>query len=420
MNLTNFMRLELINTGTELLLGSTVNTHLSWLGQELLPLGLRIGRQVCIPDGDVIREALRETAGRADVVLVTGGLGPTSDDITREVTAEWLGLPLEEDAGVKAWITAYMAERGRPLSEAARRQAMVPRGAEVLANAAGTAPGLYVPPFPVPGTEMMSPHLFLLPGPPRELKPMVRDQVLPRLAAMVGPALGMRNFHLAGLGETQVAEAVEGVLTGMGIPEIGYCARAGEVIVRVFGTPEQLAAAEMLMAGTFPAQFFSSKDEELEQVVVGLLAKLGLWVSVAESCTGGLVAHRLTNVPGASAVVDRTFVTYANRAKSEVLGVPAELIAAHGAVSRETAAAMAAGCLAASGADHALALTGIAGPGGGTEAKPAGTVFVALASKGGGEPVVTQHLFRVERATFKQLASQAALDLLRRRLIRMI
>jgi nicotinamide-nucleotide amidase len=414
------MRLELINTGTELLLGSTVNTHLSWLGQEMLPLGLRIGRQVCIPDGDVIREALRETAGRADVVLVTGGLGPTSDDITREVTAEWLGLPLEEDAGVKAWITAYMAERGRPLSEAAKRQAMVPRGAEVLANPAGTAPGLYVPPMAVPGTGMKSPHLFLLPGPPRELKPMVRDQVLPRLAAMVGPALGMRNFHLAGLGETQVAEAVEGVLTGMGIPEIGYCARAGEVIVRVFGTPEQLAAAEMLMAGTFPAQFFSSKDEELEQVVVGLLAKLGQWVSVAESCTGGLVAHRLTNVPGASAVVDRTFVTYANRAKSEVLGVPEELIAAYGAVSRETAAAMAVGCLAASGADHALALTGIAGPGGGTEAKPVGTVFVALASKGGGEPVVGQHLFRVERETFKRMASQAALDLLRRRLIRMI
>lgn len=414
------MRLELINTGTELLLGSTVNTHLSWLGQELLPLGLRIGRQVCIPDGDVIREALRETAGRADVVLVTGGLGPTSDDITREVTAEWLGLPLEEDAGVKAWITAYMAERGRPLSEAARRQAMVPRGAEVLANPAGTAPGLYVPPMAVPGTGMKSPHLFLLPGPPRELKPMVRDQVLPRLAAMVGPALGMRNFHLAGLGETQVAEAVEETLTSMGIPEIGYCARAGEVIVRVFGTPEQLAAAETLMAGTFPAQFFSSKDEELEQVVVGLLAKLGQWVSVSESCTGGLVAHRLTNVPGASAVVDRTFVTYANRAKSEVLGVPAELIAAYGAVSRETAAAMAIGCLAASGADHALALTGIAGPGGGTEAKPVGTVFVALASKGGGEPVVGQHLFRVERETFKRMASQAALDLLRRRLIRMI
>jgi nicotinamide-nucleotide amidase len=414
------MRLELINTGTELLLGSTVNTHLSWLGQELLPLGLRIGRQVCIPDGDVIREALRETAGRADVVLVTGGLGPTSDDITREVTAEWLGLPLEEDAGVKAWITAYMAELGRPLSEAARRQVMVPRGAEVLANPAGTAPGLYVPPMAVPGTGMKSPHLFLLPGPPRELKPMVRDQVLPRLAAMVGPALGMRNFHLAGLGETQVAEAVEETLTGMGIPEIGYCARAGEVIVRVFGTPEQLAAAETLMAGTFPAQFFSSKDEELEQVVVGLLAKLGQWVSVAESCTGGLVAHRLTNVPGASAVVDRTFVTYANRAKSEVLGVPEELIAAYGAVSRETAAAMAAGCLAASGADHALALPGIAGPGGGTEAKPVGTVFVALASKGGGEPVVVQHLFRVERETFKRMASQAALDLLRRRLIRMI
>ena len=414
------MRIELINTGTELLLGSTVNTHLSWLGQQLLALGLRIGRQTAIPDGDVIREALAETVGRADAVIVTGGLGPTSDDITREIAADWLGIPLECDEAVTAHIAAYMAERGRPLNEPSRRQAMVPRGAEVLANPQGTAPGLYLPPLPVPGRGQSSPHLFLLPGPPRELMPMVRDHLLPRLAAMAPPAPAMRNFHLSGLGETQVAEALEAELTALGIPEIGYCARPGEVVLRVCGSPAQLAAAETMVAATFPQHFFSSSDETMEETVVGLLAKLGQCVALAESCTGGFVAHRITSVPGASRVLGRGYVTYANEAKSEMLGVPPETIATHGAVSAETAAAMATGCLTASRADHALSLTGIAGPDGGSAEKPVGTVFIGLASRGAAEPLVQRFQYRVDRTTFKQMASQAALDLLRRRLIRMI
>ena len=414
------MRLELINTGTELLLGSTLNTHLAWLGRELLALGLRIDRQIAIPDGAVIRDALAESAGRADVVIVTGGLGPTSDDITRELTAAWLGLPLESDPDVSAWITAWLAERGRPFTEAAARQSMVPRGASVLPNPQGTAPGLYVPPLPLPDApDRRSPHLFLLPGPPRELHPMVRDHVLPRLAALAPPAPAMRDLHLNGIGETQVAEALEADLLALGLPEIGYCARAGEVVLRVFGSPAQLAAAETMVAAAFPQHYFS-RGESMEEVVVDLLSRLGQWVSVAESCTGGLVAHRLTNVPGASAVLDRSFVTYANAAKSEVLGVPPDLIAAHGAVSQEVAAAMAAGCLAAARSHHALALTGIAGPSGGSPEKPVGTVWVALASRDAGPPVTQRHTFRTDRATFKQLASQAALDLLRRRLIRMI
>lgn len=414
------MRLELINTGTELLLGSTINTHLSWLGENLFPLGLRISRQLAIPDGAVIMEALRETVGRADIVIVTGGLGPTSDDITRELAAELLGLPLHENAQVLAHIQAYLAERKREMNPQTHRQVMVPEGAVVLHNQFGTAPGLYFSPRPVAGA--MSAHIILLPGPPRELKPMFREQVVPILQRITGSttARQLGNFKLSGLGETQVSTTVEDPLLSLGDIELGYCARPGEVIVRVIGSREQLAAAETIIAAAFPDNYFTSEDVPIEHVVVDLLNRLGQTVSVAESCTGGCVAHRITNVPGASSVLGRAFVTYANEAKTELLGVPPDLLAAHGAVSREAASAMAAGCLAASRADHALALTGIAGPGGGSDAKPTGTVFIALASKSQPDPVVQHHTFRMEREGFKNMAAQTALDLLRRRLCRML
>jgi nicotinamide-nucleotide amidase len=417
------MRLELINTGTELLLGSTVNTHLSWLGENLFPLGLRIARQLAIPDGDIIRTALLETIGRADIVLVTGGLGPTSDDITRELTAELLGLPLEENAEVLARIQRYLAARRREMNPHTRRQIMVPHGAVVLQNDCGTAPGLYFPPHPVAAAGgALSPHIILLPGPPRELKPMFTQQVAPLLKTLTGDAQAkeMRSFKLSGLGETQVSTTVEEPLLALGDIELGYCARPGEVIVRVIGSREQLAAAETIIAASFPENYFASEDVALEGVVVDLLSRLGQTVSLAESCTGGFVSHSLTNVPGASAVLGRAFVTYANEAKTALLGVPPELLAAHGAVSREVAAAMAAGCLAASGADHALALTGIAGPGGGSAEKPVGKVHIALASRAQPELVVEHHVYPVERLTFKNLAAHAALDLLRRRLSRMV
>ncbi|MDB6135883.1 MAG: CinA-like protein [Verrucomicrobiales bacterium] len=418
------MRLEVINTGTELLLGSTLNTHLGFLGETLLPLGLRVGRQVTIPDGEIIRDAVLESVGRADIVIVTGGLGPTSDDITRELIAELLNLPLEENEGVMRVIRLILSRRNRELNEQTRRQAMVPRGATVLANAWGTAPGLYLPPHPVAaaGGEL-SPHLILLPGPPRELRPMVREVVLPLLGSICeGRTVprGMRNFRIANLGESQVAATVEEPITSLGDVELGYCARAGEVIVRVLGTPEHLAAAETIVSAAFPENYYSAQEFPLEHTVVDLLTRMGQTVSTAESCTGGLVAHRLTNVPGASAVFPRGYVTYANDAKTDILGVPMELLANHGAVSAEVCAAMAEGCRAAADTDHALALTGIAGPGGGSDVKPVGTVFIGLASRGHGQPVVEHHIFNVERETFKQLASQIALDLLRRRLIRLI
>jgi nicotinamide-nucleotide amidase len=321
-------------------------------------------------------------------------------------------------------IRVYLARRRRELNANSYRQAQVPRGAEVLANGFGTAPGLHFPPQHgvIEGIER-TPHIFLLPGPPRELKPMWSQQVVPFLRSMMRsepPAL--RNFKLFGLGEAQVAETLEAPMLATGLLELGYCVRPGEVILRAIGSPEALDACASLVRKAFGDRLFSENDELMEQVVVGHLSERGQTVATAESCTGGLIAHRLTNVPGASKVFGWGFVTYANEAKQQALGVPAALLDAHGAVSEPVARAMAEGALHASGADHALAVTGIAGPDGGTAEKPVGTVWIALSSRtpgveGGVRTTALREHFPFEREMFKVMTSQTALDLLRRRLV---
>ena len=404
------MHVEVINTGTELLLGHVLNTHLRFLAEALFPLGLRIGRQVTVPDGLVIREALVEAAARAEILLVTGGLGPTTDDITRDVVADWLGLRLVHDEEIMRAITERFARRGLALSARIGLQALRPPEATVLPNEHGTAPGLYLPPT------ARSPHLFLLPGPPRELHPMFTASVLPILQKVLPPRpeLAMRNYRTAGLGESAVEELVGAPLLALGL-EVGYCARPGEVDLRLIGSAEALARAEKIVAAQLGAQLVSRDQSSLEKVIVDRLSARGETLATAESCTGGLLAHRVTNVPGASAVFLEGFVTYANEAKTRALGGDAALLRAHGAVSREVAAAMAEGARTAAGVDHALATTGIAGPGGGSDAKPVGTVFIALATKLG-PTTVEQHRFPTDRETFKDLTAQTALDLLRRRL----
>src|SRR6478752_4988458 len=227
------MRLEVLNTGTELLLGSVINTHVKYLAEALFPIGLRIDRQVTVPDGEAIREAVAETFGRADILLVTGGLGPTTDDITREIIAELLELDLVEDAEVWRQIEERFAKRKLSMSPRNRRQAMRPTAAAVLWNPHGTAPGLYVPALRTKN----SPHIFLLPGPPRELRPMVDDYLVPMLRRIVGESTisEMRVFRTAGLGESLVEEKVGEQLLNLGV-ELGYCARPGEVDIRVIGT----------------------------------------------------------------------------------------------------------------------------------------------------------------------------------------
>lgn len=405
------MRVEILNTGTELMLGSIVNAHLALLAQELFPLGLRIQRQTTVPDGEAIRDAMRESFGRADIVLVTGGLGPTTDDLTRDITADVLGLKLEHDEEIMRHIRERFARRGLPMTERVGLQALRPKEAAVLMNAHGTAPGLYFP-----SRAAGVPHFFLLPGPPRELLPMVREQVRPLLAALLPekPGFAMSTYRVVGLGESLVEHRVGAPLLALGL-EVGYCARPGEVDLRLIGGPEQLAAAERIVRDRLGGQIFTTDARSLETVVVETLIARGATLAVAESCTGGFIANKLTNVPGASRVFLAGYVTYANEAKTSALGVDAALIAAHGAVSEPVVRAMAEGAVRAAGAKFGLATTGIAGPDGGSEEKPVGTVFIALA-EAGKDTVVQRHCFPTDRETFKQLTGQTVLDLLLRRL----
>lgn len=416
----SLLNVEVLNTGTELLLGNVTNTHLAFLGQELFPLGLRVDRQVCVPDGPAIREALVETFGRAELVLITGGLGPTSDDLTRDLVAELLGCPLAEDARILGRLQAYFRRVNRPFLPSIARQAQVPAGATVIDNEHGTAPGLYLPPAPLAdGSGRLSPHLFLLPGPPRELRPMFTNQVVPIIRGFLtpeGPAKECRIYRAVGIGESQVEDLVGAPLAALGGIEIGYCARLGEVDLRLISTVEQLDAAEKIVLPALGSYLLPAEGKSLEETVVHGLRDGAQTLAVAESCTGGLLAHRLTNVPGASRVFVAGLVTYANEAKTVLLRVDPAGLEQHGAVSAWTAAAMAAGARAATGADFALATTGEAGPEASGEGQPVGTLFVALADPSGEEPTVERHFFPTDRAAFKQRASQAALDLLRRKL----
>ena len=406
------MRVEVINTGTELMLGGTINTHLAFIARELFALGLRIQRQATVPDGDSIREALVESFPRADVVLVTGGLGPTTDDITREIVADLLGLKLEYDGEIWRAIEERFNRRGLRWSERVKLQALRPREAAVLWNPHGTAPGLHFPAMP----DRKTPHIFLLPGPPRELKPMVREKLLPILAALL-PARAvaeMRTFRVLGVGESLVEEKVGEELIGMGL-EVGYCARPGEVDLRLIGAPATLDRATALVKERLGQWIFTTDERELPQVIVETLTARGKKLATAESCTGGMIANQITNVPGSSKVFLAGFVTYANEAKTSALSVDAALIEKHGAVSEPVASAMAEGALRNAGADFALSTTGIAGPDGGSAEKPVGTVFIALA-EGGRETIVQRHHFPTDRETFKHIVAQTVMDLLLRRL----
>jgi len=406
------MRIEILNTGSELLLGTTLNTHGQWIGRELFGLGLRVQRLTTVPDGDAIRDALGECIARADVVLVTGGLGPTSDDITREAAAGTLGIELIEDEAALRSLEAFFAARDRTMAPDNRKQAQVPVGADVLANPNGTAPGIYIPPR-LNGVANCA--VFLLPGPPRELYPMFRAEVTPRLRALSGitTASGILELKFTGLGESDLHQAIDRPLHGIAGLEVGYCARVAEVDVRLIGPPEAIRAGREIVLEAFGKHCFSEDGSSLEQAIVRQLDERSLSLATAESCTGGLIANRVTDVPGASRVFTHGFVTYANEAKRDLLGVDPQQLDTHGAVSEPVARAMAEGAMRVAGADVAVAVTGIAGPDGGSPEKPVGTVFLALARKGQATRVVRQFHPR-DRAAFKFAVSQAALDMIRR------
>lgn len=437
------MNVELINTGSELMLGRVLNTHQQWLCRRLADLGYVVTRQVAVADnGHDIEVATREALTRADLVITTGGLGPTSDDITRDLIAQLLGKQLREDASIVQHIEHFFAGRKRPMPASTRVQAMVPEGATVLVNANGTAPGLAMK-VEAGGWKMengdqvstrstLNPQpsthpkwLIMLPGPPRELRPMFNDAVVPLLHRVLplDGAYVCRTLRTVGIGESQVADKIGGPLRealAQGL-DLGYCAHIGAVDVRLAANGPQatqiVRAAEAVVREHVGANIFAEDDENLEAVIVRLLTARKQTLALAESCTGGAIAHRLTNVPGASAVLLAGLVTYSNDAKQKFLGVRTETLAAHGAVSEAVAREMAEGARRATGADYALSVTGIAGPGGGSEAKPVGTVFIGFASAD--QTIVLKQFNPFDRETFKNVTGTQALEILRRKILQL-
>ncbi len=418
------MEIEIINIGSELMLGRVLNTHQQFLCSQLANLGFVVNRQLAISDeGLIIKNAIRESLGRADLIITTGGLGPTSDDITRDLIAELLGRKLQFDPEVLARIETFFAQRKRRMPDSTKVQALVPEGAQVLQNANGTAPGLAMEINPTVTDRRYKTLLVMLPGPPRELRPMFLDQVVPLLANHFPQQAKFvcRTLKTTGLGESFVEEKIAGrlkELTAQKI-ELGYCARVGEVDVRLVARGAEaeihVAQAEQIICECLDQYIFGNNDDSLEETVVRLLVKQKQTLALAESCTGGFIANRITNVPGASEIFINGIVTYSNESKQRLLGVREETLAQHGAVSEATVREMAEGARQKSKTDFALAVTGIAGPGGGTEEKPVGTVFIALATSE--KTTVQHHVFQYDRETFKFVTSQTALDLLRREMV---
>lgn len=407
------------------MLGRVLNTHQQWLCRQLTDRGYLVQRQVAIADeGHAIQNAVREAANHADLIICTGGLGPTSDDITRDLIAELLGKPLHEDPRIAAHIEGFFKKRNRPMPVSTLVQARVPEGALVLENRYGTAPGLAMKLEPNPYRPDRKPTwIVMLPGPPRELRPMFIEEVVPFLNREFPreTVFVCRTLHSVGLGESRVEEQIAPALahlTKAGL-QIGYCARVGEVDVRLVaegcGAEETVKEAAEIVYQKIGAHIFAEDDDNLESTIIKHLTAQKKTLALAESCTGGFIAHRLTNVSGASAVLLAGLVTYSNEAKQQLLGVPAETLATHGAVSEATARAMVEGVRARIGSDYALAVTGIAGPTGGTPEKPVGTVFIAFTD--GVTTKVINPINAFDRETFKYVTSQQALELIRRRVM---
>ncbi len=411
------MGAEILTVGTELLLGQIVDTNASWISQRLAEAGIDVFYQSTVGDNwGRIEEAIRLAMARADVLIITGGLGPTEDDLTRDVLAGVLGRPLRLDPEVLQHIQRRFAHRRTPMAENNRKQAMVPEGFEVLPNPRGTAPGLFVR---HPGGV-----ITCMPGVPAEMKPMLLEQVIPRIREAFGirGRIVSRVLKTCGVSESTVDHRIGDYFRDMRNPTIGVLAHAGEIHIRLTCKGDdpaiiagQLDDLEAKIRERLGHLIFGRDDERLEALVGGLLRARQASLAVAESCTGGLVANRLTDIPGSSDYFERGVVAYSPAAKESVLGVPPALIREHGTVSLETARAMAEGVQRLAGSTFGLSTTGIAGPTGGTAEKPVGLVCLALTWEGGAECRETRLLG--DREIVKYRAAQMALELLRRHLL---
>ncbi len=415
------MRAEVIAVGSEMLTPTHVDTNSLFITERLNEIGIDLqGKTIAGDDRDVLKAIVSDALRRSDLLILTGGLGPTDDDLTRDVVADVIGRPLEYHAYIFEAIEQRFAARGLRTPDINRRQAMVPQGAAVLPNKNGTAPGLWL--------EHDQKLIVLLPGPPRELKPMFEAVVQERLLRHVGASrLFRRLLRITGQSESYVEEKMQPlyakwlssptritttILASLGQIELHLTAMASSAD----DGHQALDTAVAEVRATLGRDLFSTNSETMQQVVGELLRSRGFRIAAAESCTGGLVMARLTEVPGSSEYVDRGVVVYSNQAKTDLLGVPARLIAAHGAVSEPVAEAMAAGMARIAETDLAVGVTGVAGPTGGTPEKPVGMVAIATAWARNGtlDTRVRTFNFIGGREMVRFQASQAALDMVRR------
>ena len=379
---------ELIAVGTEILLGNIVNTNSAYLSEKCAELGLAVYYQSVVGDNpDRMKSVIKTALDRSDVIILTGGLGPTEDDLTKEITAEVMGFPLVEDAHTRELMEAYLKEYEknhpqRRITKNNYKQTMVPEGAIVMDNHNGTAPGLIM--------EKKGKTAILLPGPPNEMVPMFEESLYPYLRKKQPEIIYSRMVKISGIGESQVAEEIQDLIDKQTNPTIAPYAKTGEVHLRVTAKAEdEKKCKEMIkpivreLKKRFGKNVFATReDKTLEEAVVDLLKEKNMTLSLAESCTGGAVAARIVNVPGASDALMCGYVTYTNRAKRKCLGVKKSTLNKEGAVSAKCAKEMAKGGAKAARTDVCLSVTGLAGPGGGTKETPVGTVFMGCTCAG--------------------------------------
>ena len=403
---------EIICVGTELLLGNIVNTNAAYLAEQCAMLGVSSYFQVVVGDNkERLMYVIKTAAERSDVVILCGGLGPTEDDLTKETVAEFCNRKMYEDAHSKACLEQYFAARGLEMTENNLKQVMIPEGAKVLDNPNGTAPGVIV--------EEEQTKYILLPGPPMELQPMFENHVMTYLKGLTGEEICSQTVKLCGASESKVETQIKDLIDAQSNPTIATYAKPGDVHIRVTAKAANQKEANKIMKpvvkelkSRFGHQIYTTDEKvTLEKAVVELLQGADLTIGLAESCTAGMLSARLVNVPGVSDVYKMGVTTYSNKAKRTLLNVKKSTLRKHGAVSQQTAEEMVKGCAQLTGADVTVAITGVAGPDGGTEEKPVGLVYIACNVKGNIR--IKKHQLKGSRSKIRENTTSLALTLVR-------
>ena len=406
---------EIICVGTELLMGQVLNTNEQYIASHLTEAGIALNHSSVVGDNpERLKDSLNLAKSRADIIIMTGGLGPTDDDLTKETVAERFNKKLVFHSECMEQMVLYLKESGRNLTKNNEKQAYLPEGCIVIENNNGTAPGCII--------EEGGKSAIMLPGPPREMVPMFNDTVLPYLKKKSGTALYSRVLRLFGIGESRAATLCDDLIKNQTNPTIAPYAKEGEVTFRVTASAEDETAAKKMVDETCGKMYdrlgeyiYGEGDEtSMAEVVVKKLLEKNKTIATCESCTGGLIGKMITEISGSSAAYGFGFVTYSNEAKMQLVGVKHETLEKHGAVSEETAKEMAEGARRVSGSDIAVSVTGIAGPGGGTKEKPVGLVYIGVSDENGTEAFrFVQH---GDRERVRNKSALCALDIVRKRI----